>query len=628
MPPSSEEDSTGALERARKRLYEPEALDEDRPLLTPSGRGSLRHAWEENPLQHIVHPGKRRVRRATIFLIVTAVFFVASLGAAGYFFYYGGNSVSVDKVTVDVQGPTTISGGDITPLALTITNRNPVDITDATIEVDFPNGTLSADGSLAPYPRYVENVGTIKSGATVTRSVQATIFGGEGQALLLPITFSYGTLGSNASFAKKSSYALAISSTPLSVAVDSLSEAISGQPLTLTLTVRSNAKIPLDNVVLSNAFPFGFTATNSSIPLAGSTFVLGTMKPGTTRSITLTGTLSGQDGEQRVFHFSVGTAKSPTDPTLAVSYMTQDEPIRITAPFITTTLALNGDTSPSIVIAPGGHQSVVVSYLNTLTTSVTNANISITISGSGVDYSSIQSTSGFYNSTTHTIIFSRDTDPALAQLAPGASGVGAFTFTTLPAASGVVAPAATFTISVAGTRIGQSNVPENITASVEKTVKIATNAILVASALHSIGPITNTGPVPPHVGQSTTYSVLWNLHNSGSTIAGGTVSTILPSYVTYTGKTTGTGTFSYDGSSRTVTWSAGDLPQGVTVQAAFQVSFMPSTSQQGGSPPLTTRASFSGYDRFAGVQVSAGADPVTTETKGDPGYVSANAIVQ
>jgi hypothetical protein len=568
------------------------------------------------------------VRWATIFVIVSVLFFLASLGAGAYFFYYGGNSVSVDKVTIDIQGPTTISGGDITPLSVTITNKNPVDVSDATIEVDFPSGTLSADGSLAPYPRYTEDIGTIKSGETVTRSVKAIIFGGEGQALMLPVIFTYGTGGSNTSFKKNTSFALAVSSTPLSITVDSLSETVTGQPLTFALTVRSNAKLPLDNVTVANTFPFGFTVTNSSVPLSGSNFYLGTLKPGVVKHITLTGALSGQDGEQKVFHFAVGTARSAGDQTLAVSYMTQDTPIKIASPFITTQLSLNGDTSPTVVVTPGSHQSVVLAYANTLPTNVTNANISVTLSGSAIDYNSVQTTSGFYNSSTHTVIFSRDTDAALAELAPSASGVGAFTFTTLPATAGVVAPAINFTISVSGTRVGQANVPENVTASVTRTVKIATAATLTASVFHNSGPIVNSGPFPPHTGQPTTYTILWNAHNSGSAIAGGAVSAILPSYVTYTNKTIGTGSFSYDASSRTVTWTIGDLIQGATAQGAFQVSFTPSTSQVGSSPPIMSGPVFTGYDRFAGIQVSASADPATTEARADQGYVSTSAIVQ
>lgn len=604
-------------------------MDIRRQPLAASNENALPHAWEEGtPLLDVPHSGKRHVRLAGIFFVAAFIFFIVSLGAAGYFFYFGGNSVSVDKITLDIQGPTTIAGGDTVPLSLTITNRNPVAIENAIVEITFPNGTRSADAALSAYPRYTENLGIIASGATITRSIKAIVFGGAGQALVLPVSLSFGTGGSNSTFVARDSYALAVTSTPLSVSVDTITETVSGKPLTLTLNVRSNATVPLNNIIVSGAFPFGFSATDSSLPLSGSNFIIGTIKPGASKTITLTGTLSGQNNEQRVFHFTVGTSKSASDQTLAVNYMTQDATVTITAPFIITTLALNGDTKTDVVVAPGSYQSVTVSYLNTLATSVTNAVIAITLSGSAIDYNNIQTTSGFYNSTDRTVVFSKDTDPSLATLAPGASGIGAFTFSTLPSGSLGAIPSITFTISVSGTRVGQTNVPEQVSASVVKTVKVATVVAFSSSSLHSSGPLGNSGPIPPRADQATTYTIQWNARNGGSTIADGVVSATLPSYVSYTNITTGTGSFSYDSDSRTVTWNIGNISQGANAQGAFQVSLTPSTSQSGSAPFLTGPVSFSGYDRFAGVQITATADPSNTETKGDPGYTSANATVQ
>lgn len=629
MPPQFPEDDTGSLQHARERLYEPDGASHARPALAVSGEQELPHEWGDSILPaNVPHSGERHVRLAGIFFAVAFLFFLISLGVVGYFFYFGGNTVSVDKVTVDIQGPTTIAGGDTVPLSLTITNKNPVALKNATVEIDFPSGTRSASNVLTAYPRYVENLGELASGASITRSVKAIVFGGAGQALTLPILLSYGTGGSNAVFVKKSSYILAISSTPLSISVDTPSETVSGKPLTFTLTVRSNATVSLNNIVLSNVLPFGFSITSSSLPQSNGSFLLGTIAPGASKQVTLTGVLVGQDKEQRVFHFTVGTANSPTDQTTAVAYMTQDATVTIMAPFINTTLALNGDTSSNIVITSGSHQSVSVSYTNTLSTSITNATVAIALSGSAVDYNSIQTTSGFYRSSDRTVVFSRDTDPSLATLAPGASGIGTFTFSTLSAGALAAAPTLTFTISVSGTRVGQTNVPEEVSASVTKTVKVATTVALSASSLHTSGPLSNSGPIPPKADQATTYSIVLNVQNSGSAVAGGTTTVLLPGYVSYTGVTAGGGTFSYNAASRTVSWSTGDLAQGSSAQGVFQVSFTPSSSQKGDAPQLTGPVSFSGYDRFAGVQVSAVADPVTTKTLGDPEYVSTTGIVQ
>lgn len=620
------EDDLSSLERARERLYtrgeqtpiERSRIDVDAP--------SVPHTWKERVLPSTLQGGHRHVRLATLFLGGAFVFFVLALALAGYIFTVGGNTVSVDKVSVDVQGPTTIAGGDTVPLTIIVTNRNAVAIDNVTIEVAFPPDTRSAANVLEAYPRYTENIGSLPSGGSVSRSIKAVLFGGTGQNLSLPVSVSYSSAGSNAVFVKKSAYPIAVSTTPLSVSVDTLSEVVSGQPITLSLTVRSNATVPLNNVVLTGSFPFGFSVTSSSLPLSNTSFLIGTLKPGATKNLTLTGVLVGQDHESRTFRFTLGTASTAQDQSIAVNYMTVDAPVTIVAPFITTSLALNGDTSPNPTIAPGAVESVTLSYTNTLTVPVSNAMIKVTLSGSAVDYNSIQTNNGFYNSSDHSILFSRDTDPALASLAPGASGIGTFTFT---AARNVTAsPSITLTTSVSGTRVGQTNVPEQVVAQASKTIKVATAISFTASSLHNASPIPTSGPVPPTVGQTTTYGVVWSIRNSGSAVAGGTVQATLPSYVTYTGQTSGGGTFSYDSSSRTVTWSTGDLAQGASTQGAFQVALNPSSSQKSTAPQLTGQASFSGFDRFAGVQISASASPVTTETKGDPGYIPTNAVVQ
>ncbi len=619
------------LERARQRLYSPQSFlkKPDTPL--ESGERSLPHAWENEPLaavKAIAYAGPRHVRLATFFFIGASVFFVLTLLLAGYFLYFGGNSVSVNNISVVMQGPTTIAGGDTVPLTLAITNRNPVTIENAILEIAFPEGTRSAENVLKPYPRYLETIGTLRSGETITRSIKAVVFGGAGENIELPVSVSFGAPGTNAVFVKKTSYALAVSSTPLSLSVETLSETVSGKPLSVTLTVRSNAQVPLSNVVVRSSLPFGFSVTSSSVPMSGSGFLLGTLNPGATKTIILSGTLSGQNSETRVFRFTLGTANAPGDTTIAVTYMTQDATVAITAPFLTTSLALGGKPLNNAVISAGSQQTVTLTYANTLGTSVTNATISIALSGSAIDYNSIRTTTGFYRSSDRTIVFSRDTDPSFASLAPGASGIGTFSFTTLPASSSGRSPQLTFTLSVSGTRVGQTNVPETISASSIQTAKVSTSVGLTATALRNAGPFTNTGPIPPRADEPTTYTIQWNLTNPGSAIGGGTVSATLPGYVTYTGKTSGGGSISYDSSARKITWSAGDLPQGGSAQTAFQVSLTPSSSQKGSAPRLTESATFSGFDRFAGIQVSASAEALTTETPTDPGYSPTNATVQ
>lgn len=632
MPEEQEKDELSALEQARQKLYSPNVAPPALRKPLESAPRSLPHEWVQKPLETLLkdvpHKGARRVRFAAVFFAGASAFFLLSLVTAAFFFYFGGNSVSVNNISIQMQGPTTIAGGDTIPLSVAITNRNPVAIENAMFEMQFPEGTRNPDNVLKAYPRYVETIGTIRSGETITRSIKAVVFGGAGDNLILPASLSFGTQGSNSVFVKKTEYALAISSTPLSISVDTLSETVSGKPLTITLTVRSNATVPLSNVVVNSTLPFGFSVTSSSIPLTNRSFQLGTLAPGASKTITLVGTLSGQDSETRTFRFAVGTAKAAVDTAIAVPYMTQEAIVAITAPFINAALTLNGSPANGAVLAAGTQQNVTVSYANTLTNNVNNAVVSVAISGSAVDYDSIRTTTGFYRSSDRTIVFSKDTDPSFASLSPGATGIGNFSFKTVPSSVVGRSPQITFTVSVSGTRVGQSNVPEQVSASSVLTAKVSTNVALSAVSLRSTGPFANSGPIPPQTDQQSTYTVQWNVTNPGNAVAGGTVSATLPSYVTYTGKTSGAGSISYDSDARKITWTIGDIAQNGSATTAFQVSLTPSSSQKGSAPQLTGSASFSGFDRFAGIQVSASAEAVTTETRSEPGYNPTNGSVQ
>jgi len=627
MPPSRE-DEVDSLERARERLYAPGAFTRSphTSLRVPMSR-SLPHEWAESRTRAPRTPRTaRRLHFAKAFFFAAFIFFLIALGVTAYLLYSGSNAVSVDKVTVALQGPTTVAAGDVVPLLVSITNTNITAIEHATLEIDFPNGTKNPDDATSAYPRYTEDLGTLASGQAVTRSVRALLFGAPGDALTLPVSLSYSIASSNATFVKKTSYAITISSSPLSVSIGAPSSVPAGKPFTLSLTVRSNAPVPIDNVILAGAFPFGFSMTDSSPSFEGSTLPLGTLQPGVGKTVTISGTLTGQDNDQRVFRFTIGTTAGSDQSTVAVAYMTQEASVSIAVPFIATALTLNGNTSDTAILAPGSPQNVTISYTNTLPVSIANANVTITISGPAVDYGSIQASRGFYRSSDHAIVFSRDTDTSLTLLAPGASGVGAFSFSTLAPGAAGPSPTVSFTITTAGTPSGQSTVSEGASASVTKTFKVATVVLLSQSALHAAGPFPNTGPIPPIANQATTYTISLGVQNTGSALAGGVVATSLPTYVSYTGSATDG--ISYDEGSHTVTWNVGNLAQGASASGAFQVSFTPSTSQRGSAPVLTGAASFSGYDRFAGANVSAAANAATTATPNDPGYTATNALVQ
>lgn len=616
--PEPEQDSP--LERMRKRLYAPGGGGSVQESALPASRPQAPEHWNVPPPPPA--RSRRKISGAALFLgFAVAFFLVAGAITAGVLFF-GGRSVSTDNVDISVQGPTTVAGGEGVPISISVKNGNPVAITGASITLRFPDGTTDADDTSKPFPQYTDTLGDIPAGGSVSRTVRAAFFGSENQKVSIPITVDYRTGDSNADFVKKSQYEFTISTSPVGISVTSLSEVSSGQPLTLSVQVRSNASAPLTNVAVRAEYPFGFTQTSATpTPLSGNLFSLGTLAPGEEREIRVNGTLAGQDGETRVFHFTAGALKDADSREFGVSYTENDASVAIAKPFFDVALDLNRSEDPVVIAAAGDPIMALLSWTNALSSPIQNGSITVALAGDALDAGSVAATNGFYQSSNRSVVFDKSTSQGLGSLAPGGTGNGSFTFMTKTgsALAALRNPSIKVTVSVAGQRTGEAGVAENVNSTITRTIEIESSLSLSMRTARTIGGFSNTGPWPPVSDKESTYTVLLAAGNTVNTVANAVATMTLPSYVRFTGQTSGSAV-AYNASTRQVTWTVGDMAPGAAPTAAFQVALLPSVSQKGTSPALTSDASLSGFDRFVQQQLTATAPAIDTQAGTDPAY--------
>lgn len=611
------------LDSLRARLYAPKPVSTVTPDALADGHTETASVWTPPPAP-IIKPRRKKIPFAVLFLSCALGFFVLAGIIAALLLIYGGRSISTDHVNIDIQAPTTIASGDTVPLLISIQNDNPAAMTDTSITVGFPSGTRSADNVDQPLDTYTDTLGEIGAGEHAERTVRAVFFGSENQSVTIPVRLEYHTPGSNATSLKTTKYVMTITTSPVSVNVSSVREVASGQSVTVQVRVRSNASTPLKNIALSGSYPPGFIPTSANpAPSVGSYFLIGALAPGEERLVTVTGTLAGVPGDERVFRFTTGVAKDDGTPTLDTSYMTNQASVAVAKPLLGATVTLNRESADTITVPAG--QSVVgaVTWLNSMTEPVSNAQVTVRFSGNGFDPSTVFAQSGFYRSSDATVIYTKDTNPGLALLQPNDSGTGTFSFTPK---TGTRNPTVNLAITVSGTRAGSAGT--QVSSTVTRTVSVGTQLAFSSKVLHASGPIKNTGPWPPVADQETTYTVQYTANNSLNTVGGAVATVVLPTYVRYTGEATGGSTaITYDESTRTVTWSIGDLVPGTLQTTAFQVALLPSVSQKGTSPILLPIQTLSGTDRFTKAQVSATANALTTQTS-DPSYTSDKGTVK
>lgn len=618
------EQDTSSLEELRRKLYAnnaPEAFPEQAPSVVEPIVSTEPVAWQP-PTPPPVKP-KRKVAWSVIFLGGALVVFMATLAIAAYFLVFGGGAISTDNIDIAVAPVPSLRSGEVATFLVTVKNNNRTTITNTHLSASFPETARDAKDPLAPYPRFEDTIGDLAPGESRPQTIQVVLSGAEGETYTIPLKLEYKTEGSNAVFVKEVTHDVTITSSPLSVRVEMPAQASDGQEIALKVTVHSDSKTPIENVAVLAEYPFGFIPAKSDT--STTLFDVGTVAPGGDVTITVRGTLSGEGTDERVFRFKVGTKGSGG--LLALTYGGGQGSIRLTHSFLSTVFAVNGSQSTDVVIPAGKASEVRLSWVNTLASDLTDAQITVKLTGEALDSSSVIASGGYYRSVDSTVLYAKDTYPTLSRLAPNAAGNGSFSFSTKSGAAlkNVRNPSINAVITVTGRTSSEGNAPKTISATMTRTMLIGTELGLAARASRTQGSTKNTGPIPPQANVETTYTMLFSLTSTVNSVAGGTVRATLPSYVRFVGALSPKdGSITYDENTRVVTWAAGDVPAGTgstnPKQGSFQVALLPSSSQRGTSPVLMSSISYSGTDRFTKRVLEGTVAEVTTQTTGDAGY--------
>jgi len=565
------------------------------------------------------------------FFVGASIFFLLALGGALYFLTGSRNIVSSSNVDIAVSGPVSVNAGEPLELTIEVKNTNATTLEVADLIVEYPDGTRRADDVSRELPRHRESLGSIGFNDTVTKTVSAALFGEEESTQKIHITVEYRVSGSNAIFVKEREYEVLISSAPISVSVAGPSTISAGDSATFTIDIVSNSVSPLQGIVVHADYPFGFSFLSASPePVSGSdTWTLGDIPAGGKKRITLTGRFDGQDGEERIVRIAVGLRSEANERELGTPFVTIPVSLALTRPSVDVHLLVGGDEGEEHTLSAGRTVRADVTWKNNLPARITDAVVEIKFSGNALNESLLSAGSGFYRSSDRTLIFDKRTLPALASVDAGASGSANFTLGILSASELVGlsgSPNITMTVSFSGRVLGDDPSVPSVRVSEQSRISVAANLALSSRILYFSGPLNNSGPLPPVVGQETTYTVVWSLTNAVNDAAQVVVRASLPASVEWVGGVSPSdASISYNTIGGEVTWQAGDVPagtgfSGAPKEVAFQIRFVPSVSQVGTSPLLISDSVAAGIDRVTKTPLGSTFRALSTRLDNDPAF--------
>lgn len=611
------------------RLHPHSALYEDAPTVwrEPQSQPSLSARAIDEP-----HAHARAASHGWVWaLFLGSLLFFLGVAAFSLYVWLGDrNAVSVRKVALSFDGPLTTGGGEEALFTLTLRNQNPMDLKNAVLTVEYPDGTRKPGDIATPLRTQRIPLGDVKPGDERVQQLRLLFFGNQNEVKEFRARVEYTIEGSRATYVKEASYTTTLTSSPIIVRMSAVSEVVSGQISEFLVEVVNNSEQTLRNLLAEVQLPpsVRFVGAEPSPGTGASLWRIAQLPPQAIFPIRLTLLPTGTEGEVRTFRVTVGEEHPDAPGTIVAAFGSLLWEVRLSSPFVRLAVEVNGQKDETVSVPAGSPAAFNITYHNTLPVSVYDLVIEARLRGEGFDKFSVEPEGqGFYDSTQNIVRWHPRDLPVLREIQPGGSGSVAFTITTLPPTRITTrAPRFFVAIHAQARRVLETQVPETLEAAVEREVRLATTPQLMQFTRYSDGPFTNTGPIPPKVDERTTYTITWRVVNPLNDLRKVRLSARLPSYVEWTGNIyPADASIRFNPVSGEVVWEAETIPAGSGVnrparEVSFQVAIRPGASQVGNAPLLVSEVAGEATDAFTQSVIPLSAPPATTELKLDPAY--------
>jgi hypothetical protein len=616
------------IEDMEKRLYsrQVEIPHKGRTILHPkkiSAHG--KEAWEEGEGPLGAHKWEEKDAGSPFvkFFLFSLVFFLVATGIAGYGLFSKKIVVSPNNVGVTLFGPVSTKGGEELAIQVLIENKNTVPLNGVQLTTNFPAGSRHVSNSAQEQVRVVKKLESIDAGETRTEIVKAIVLGGKNEKKEIAFEIRFSIEGSDALYTKTKKFVVNLTDSPLSFTTTLLQEITPGQDFTLGVDVKANSSVALKNTILKIDYPQGFIFKGAvPSPVKGDNlWSLGEMKLGDTVHIEIQGSILGESEQQKIFRISAGVGTEQDALSLKTLLSFSQAGVTIKKSFLGIEIFLGGGNFGTTALEEGKSSNISIQWTNNLLNKVNDVELAVSLSGNVINKKSVLPNSeGLYNAINNIITWDKRVVKDLASLSPGEKGSVSFAFSLIPysVTNAFKNPTITITTNVKGKRIDENNVPEDVKFLSTKTIKVNTTTKVSSYGTYYGDPIPNTGPLPPKVGEETTYTVTWEAKNSSNDINGAQVFATIPLSVRWTGKVFPNGSpVSYDSTSKKVTWKIGNLKSGTgyledPAKISFQVALLPGLSQLYRSPMILSETTMTAVDSFTGTHVSSVAEFLST----------------
>ncbi|NTW15581.1 MAG: hypothetical protein HGA38_04440 [Candidatus Moranbacteria bacterium] len=577
-------------------------------------------AWNE--MQRPVRDGFRRsmrkfVSRHPVGVSVGIVAFLVAVAVLN-FVYFRSALFSEDRVKTEITGPTDVASAESVTYTIHWSNDNILSVRDFQVAVSVPQEFrpdalpgMTVSGNTLTFP-----IGEAKGGATGDLRFSGKFYGSRGLLTYFQTSARFTPAGLSGAYETSARFGTTIVSSPISIEMVSPREASSGNQADYVVSYRNEGDIAIQNLTVKLTYPdgFGFDQAVPKPSEGNASWRIGALAPGSGGEVRVSGILRGDENQAKTVIAEIGSVQG--DGTF-LAYDRKEQQTRIVASPLSITQTVNG--RQEYAATPGERLNYKIDYANRGNIGLRDVIITMEVNANLLDVTQLSfgTGGGSYDVQRGVITWRASDIPGLSRLEPHQGGSVVFS---VPVRKDIDSGKGLVVRSVA--KIDSPDVPfssgsSKVVASDAIDVRIGAGAAIEASVYYADAVLPGSGPIPPRVGQETSYALHLRVTNLLNDLSGVRVTATIPNGVRYAGvKSPDSETVTYNERTGQLVWDIGTMIGGgkSVRELILRMSLVPGPNLVNMQPAILQDAVLEGTDSFTKKSVSIRTGFRTTKT--------------
>ena len=558
--------------------------------------------------------------------LVKAILVLALLSGAawgGFLVWSRGWFTSGKPLMVSVEGPARVSAGQAAFFTIRYANTSNAPIASLDVAVNLPREfVLNTATPPATEDETRWNIGPLSPGSDGAITLSGIFRSPVGSTQTLQALYTYESASYRSTFQDIATSNVSVDGSVVSLAVTGPDQTVPGDEVSYTINVQNHASEAVERLQIAADLPDGFQVTSldpASEAPDTARWILPSIGQSGLVAYTVKGRYpSGAAGERTVSASVSFLGEADYPAQQAQSQITTN----VLGGALTFHLIANGATTDQDLNV-GDSVRASIDYSNGGTDSISELSFSLLVESAdtrSLPISWDDANLGGATRSGNVLSWSSSEMPDFATVSPSAEGTIDLTLPLIESMTKDVADVFQLTLSATLEGVGSVTTPRTI-GSTPITFSINSDLTGMVSARYFTedGEPIGTGPLPPKVGETTTYRLSWHLDNTLHPLTDISMSTNLPPAVAWTGNTsTSIGTIHFDTTTRLVTWTIDKLLTDITTaDATFDVAITPDKGNVGSYFKLTNATGIDATDATTKDTLTKALDILTTELAGD-----------